>query len=229
MKLCNYCQRELDDRQQICPYCGEQQEPTPIRYQRNEYTEESYSEPKRARSGQALGGVGMSLLSYFGYIRSKWSGRNVVATSGALSWLTVLLYSLFTGLLVNIVARGNFVSFLKNSLLVFVFVLVSALFSFVISKLMERDRTGIFHYFFDFSNYLILPMLLSLIGIIVGVLKAHNVAQIILFASLFFVFTAMVAKLTKSLDLNEPNHYPGLLIMSAVFVGFFLVLTRLVF
>ena len=100
MKLCNYCQRELDDRQQICPYCGEQQEPTPIRYQRNEYTEESYSEPKRVRTGQALGGVGMSLLSYFGYIRSKWSGRNVVATSGALSWLTVLLYSLFTGLLV---------------------------------------------------------------------------------------------------------------------------------
>lgn len=229
MKLCNYCQRELQDHQQVCPYCGEQQEVAPIRYQRTEYKEESYTEPPSARAGQLASGIGMSILGYFSYLQNKWSGRNVFATSGGFSWLTIALYSLFTGLLANVIARGGFVGFLKNSLIVLLFVLLSALLSFVISKLLEKDRSFILDYIYDFGNYLILPMLLSLIGVIVGLVKAHNVAQIILFTTLFFVFTAMIAKLTKSVELNEPNHYPGLLILSAIFVGFFLILTRIVF
>lgn len=229
MKLCSYCQRELEDHQQICPYCGEQQEVAPIRYQRTEYTEESYSEPRSARASQVASGIGLSFLGYFSYLQNKWSGRNVMATSAAFSWLTIVLYSLFTGLLANIISRGDFLSFLKNSLIVLVFLVLSALISFVISKLLERDRSFILDYLYEFANFFILPMLLSLIGVIVGLVKAHNVAQIILFTSLFFVFTAMITKLTKSYDLNEPNHYPGLLILSTLFVGFFLILTRLVF
>lgn len=229
MKLCKYCQRELDDRQQICPYCGEQQDPAPVRYERTEYREESYSEPKTVRAQQMAGSIGMGFLGYFGYMRNKWSGRNIQETSGSLSWLTVALYSLFTGLLANIIARGNFLSLIKNMAMVFVFLLISGLLSFLISKLLEREQSAVFDYFYDFTNYLILPMLLSLVGIVVGVLKAHNVAQIILFTSLFFVFTAMVGKLTKSYDLNDVNHFPGLLIVSTFFVGLFLFLTHLFF
>lgn len=229
MKRCNYCQRELDDHQQICPYCGEQQEVSPVRYERTEYKEESYSEPKTVRAAQMAGGLASLVLGYFGYARNKWSGRNVQATVGGFSWLTIILYSLLTGLLANIVARGDFVGFLKRVLILFVFVMLMGLLSFIISKLLERDPSDVFEYIFDFSNYLILPMLLSLIGIVVGILKAHNVAQIILFSVIFFLFSGMIAKLTKSLELNEPNHYPGLLILSTLFIGFFLVLTRLVF
>ena len=229
MKRCNYCQRELDDHQQICPYCGEQQEVATVRYQRTEYKEESYSEPKTVRAAQMAGSFASLLLGYFGYARNKWAGRNVQATVAGFSWLTIILYSVLTGLLANIVARDDFIGFIKRSLILFVFVMLMGLLSFIIAKLMERDPSDVFDYLYDFGNYLVLPMLLSLIGIVVGILKAHNVAQIILFTVIFFVFSALIAKLTKSHELNEPNHYPGLLILSTLFIGFFLVLTRLVF
>lgn len=236
MKLCNNCQRELQDHQQICPYCGEEQEPVQVRYRRAERHEE-FEEPvydvasDKARQlvGGAVGGAGAVLSGYFGYMLDKWSGKNVRETSSVLCLLTLVLFSLFTGLLANIVARGTFLSFLQNFFIILLFVIVTALVGFLISKLLGHDRIGIFDFFYEFCNYLILPMLIALIGVVVGVLKAHNVAQIILFIVLFFVFSALITQLTKSHELDQPNHYPSLLIASLVFAGLLLFLTKLLF
>lgn len=231
MKLCNNCQRELQDHQQVCPYCGETQDVV-VRYRRTPAPRDEepiYEDvvPERARA--LVGGAGVAFSGYFGYIRDKWSGKNVRETSPMLSLLTLVMYSLFTGLLANIAARGNFMSFMSNFFIILSFVILSALITFILAKLLGHGRDNVLDFLFDFGNYLILPMLLSLIGVVIGVLKAHNVAQIILFISLFFVFTAMAAKLTKERELNQPNHYPSLLIASLLFAGFILFLTRLLF
>lgn len=233
MKHCIYCQRELDDRQQVCPYCGEQQEPLSQHYHRpEEPVEEAQIErlnPSSDRTRAVISGIGMGVLGYFDYLRSKWSGRNVMATSAIMSLVTLFLYSFFTSLLANIVARGNFLSFLQYLLIIAVFALLCGLVSFLSAKLIGKDTSGILEYYMEFFNFLSLPMVLSLIGVIVGLVKAHNVAQIILFTSLFLVFPGIVAKLTQRDESTSPSLYPALLIASTCFVGFLLVLTKLLF
>lgn len=225
MKLCVNCQRELQDRMHICPYCGEEQDvvaPTTRRSYTQTNEPNDNAEKAKAVAASAVAG----LAGYFGYMREKWAGRSERANEPVLSILTMLLMSVFFGLGMNIMNRGNFLGFLRNTLVVLLFVVLAGLLGILLYRTLLKREQHILNFLFDYANYLILPMIVSLIGLLIALFKFVNVAWVLYFAVLFMVLAAVLAKLTRLDSDMQRNHFGTLLILSVLMSGLILVVVR---
>lgn len=225
MKLCVNCQRELQDRMHICPYCGEEQYPvTPV--SRRSYTETNEASENTEKAKAVAVSAVAGLAGYFGYMLEKWSGRTERATEPVFGALTALLMSVFFGLGMNIMNRGNFVTFLRNTLVVLVVLVLAGLIGYLLYRTLLRREQHILSFLSDYANYLILPMLVSLLGMLIALFKFVNVAWVMYFAVLFMVLAAVLAKLTR-LDTDlQRNHFATLLILCVLLSGLILVVIR---
>lgn len=225
MKLCVNCQRELQDRMHICPYCGEEQYPvTPVSRRSYAQTNEADVSSDKAKAVAVSAVAG--LTGYFGYMREKWAGRSERVTEPMLSMLTMLLMSVFFGLGMNIMNRGNFVGFLRNTLVVLLFLILAGLVGFLLYRTLLKREQHILHFMYEYANYLILPMIVSLLGMLIALFKFVNVAWVMFFAVLFMVLAAVLAKLTRLDSDMQRSHFATLLILCVLLSGLILVVIR---